>query len=76
MCPACGNRRVTVVFEPPGNAVYRPRSATSRWRLWPCERPRYGTLVVSIRAPSAGLGTVAAHAKPLCPAAAGWGRIA
>ena len=23
MCPACGNRRVTVVFEPPSNAQVR-----------------------------------------------------
>jgi hypothetical protein len=23
MCPACGNRRVTVVFEPPSNAMLR-----------------------------------------------------
>ena len=44
MCPACGNRRVTVVFEPPSNAWWVParqndRSPTLRERgSWDARR--------------------------------------
>ena len=46
MCPACGNRRVTVVFEPPSNTAQMVRWVT-RSRHYATHKPIHRNTVES-----------------------------